>query len=757
MSHHNLCSSLIAWVDTFKVKARHAKVDDLADGVAIAEILQQCVPTEFDDEWLVRIKPDVGGNWRIKHSNLKKVMERVTDYYNDVLNQSIKEFPKPDLGAIAEHGNEYHLGRLLQLVLGIAVNCDRKEEYINTIMIMEEDVQQVIMGAIQEIMNMDEHRNDATDGFVDIYDDQDPKVLENETRRLREEKDLALQKCHELDMQVAALQEEKNAVQNDNESLLQRIESGYHLDDPSANVEVLPALQHSSSSGRKYHQLQQQVELLQEENFRVEGIKDDFRIKAEMLEREVLELNHKNDELVAVADEAQHLKDEMDVLRHSTAKLAKYEASIETYKKKLEDLADLRKQVKLLEEKNTSYMKNTIELEEELKKANALKTQLETYKRQTQELHIKLSEITKRADKLEFEAGRQGDKMAQLQAENERLRNERDTLKETNNELTCTQLYGSASMMHNSPGSPELSTSPGFTEMIPPEIREKMIRLQHENKMLKLQQTESVDENLQLLQSLLDDSNSHKNELESDNRFANQRVLELEAELEELKKQQREQGISKSETDFSKRLYLQTLQNTDLKLKIEEQNTRYNRPKAYSFGYAQSQNKREKLIEADTELQKKREYIDHLEPKVVSNTDKVKIMQTQLVKKDQDMKAMEERYKKYLEKAKAVIRTLDPKHNPGSAPEIQALKSQLQEKQRTIEHLESEKEKSKVTRDIEEKLIVSAWYNMGMNLHRKAAEDRLIHSGGGQSFLARQRQASQKRSQAVTGTNSMNR
>ncbi|XP_071952814.1 protein Hook homolog 3-like isoform X10 [Antedon mediterranea] len=724
MSHHNLCSSLIAWVDTFKVKARHAKVDDLADGVAIAEILQQCVPTEFDDEWLVRIKPDVGGNWRIKHSNLKKVMERVTDYYNDVLNQSIKEFPKPDLGAIAEHGNEYHLGRLLQLVLGIAVNCDRKEEYINTIMIMEEDVQQVIMGAIQEIMNMDEHRNDATDGFVDIYDDQDPKVLENETRRLREEKDLALQKCHELDMQVAALQEEKNAVQNDNESLLQRIESGYHLDDPSANVEVLPALQHSSSSGRKYHQLQQQVELLQEENFRVEGIKDDFRIKAEMLEREVLELNHKNDELVAVADEAQHLKDEMDVLRHSTAKLAKYEASIETYKKKLEDLADLRKQVKLLEEKNTSYMKNTIELEEELKKANALKTQLETYKRQTQELHIKLSEITKRADKLEFEAGRQGDKMAQLQAENERLRNERDTLKETNNELTCTQLYGSASMMHNSPGSPELSTSPGFTEMIPPEIREKMIRLQHENKMLKLQQTESVDENLQLLQSLLDDSNSHKNELESDNRFANQRVLELEAELEELKKQQREQGISKSE-------------NTDLKLKIEEQ--------------------KEKLIEADTELQKKREYIDHLEPKVVSNTDKVKIMQTQLVKKDQDMKAMEERYKKYLEKAKAVIRTLDPKHNPGSAPEIQALKSQLQEKQRTIEHLESEKEKSKVTRDIEEKLIVSAWYNMGMNLHRKAAEDRLIHSGGGQSFLARQRQASQKRSQAVTGTNSMNR
>ncbi|XP_033124806.1 protein Hook homolog 2-like [Anneissia japonica] len=195
--------------------------------------------------------------------------------------------------------------------------------------------------------------------------------------------------------------------------------------------------------------------------------------------------------------------------------------------------------------------------------------------------------------------------------------------------------------------------------------------------------------------------------------------------------------------------------NNDLKLKIEEQNTSFMKP--FKFFYARSMNRREKLIEADTELQVKREYIDHLEPKVTSNVDKMKLMQSQLVKKEQDMKAMEERYKKYLEKAKAVIRTLDPKHNPGSAPEIQALKNQLQEKQRTIELLESEKERSKVTRDNEEKLIVSAWYNMGMNLHRKAAEDRLIHSGGGQSFLARQRQASQKRSQSITGSNSMNR
>lgn len=78
------------------------------------------------------------------------------------------------------------------------------------------------------------------------------------------------------------------------------------------------------------------------------------------------------------------------------------------------------------------------------------------------------------------------------------------------------------------------------------------------------------------------------------------------------------------------------------------------------------------------------------------------------------MKQMEERYKKYLEKAKSVsarprpavaiaspppishthtgplqvIRTLDPKQNQGSGPEVQALKNQLQEKERMLHSLE---------------------------------------------------------------------
>lgn len=48
-----------------------------------------------------------------------------------------------------EHCDRGELGRLLQLLLGCAVNCVQKQAYITVIMGMEESVQRVIMQAIQ--------------------------------------------------------------------------------------------------------------------------------------------------------------------------------------------------------------------------------------------------------------------------------------------------------------------------------------------------------------------------------------------------------------------------------------------------------------------------------------------------------------------------------------------------------------------------------------------------------------------------------
>ncbi|NXA57254.1 HOOK3 protein, partial [Nothocercus julius] len=317
--------------------------------------------------------------------------------------------------------------------------------------------------------------------------------------------------------------------------------------------------------------------------YRLEAAKDDYRIRCEELEKEIAELRQQTEELSMLAEETQALKDEMDVLRHSSDKVAKLESQVESYKKKLEDLGDLRRQVRLLEEKNTMYMQNTVSLEEELRKANAARSQLETYKRQAVELQKRLSEESKKADKLDYECKRLKEKVDSLQKEKERLRAERDSLKETIEELRCVQAQeGQLATTALRPlGSQEPSDSLAV-EIVTPEIKEKLIRLQHENKMLKLNQEGSENQKIALLQSLLDDTNLQKNELETENRLVNQRLLEVQSQVEELQKSLQEQG-SKAEDSIL------------LKKKLEEH--------------------LEKLHEANNELQKKRAIIEDLEPR----------------------------------------------------------------------------------------------------------------------------------------------
>uniref|UniRef100_A0A663FGN7 Protein Hook homolog 3 n=1 Tax=Aquila chrysaetos chrysaetos TaxID=223781 RepID=A0A663FGN7_AQUCH len=659
-----LGESLLTWIQTFNVEAPCQTVEDLTNGVVMAQVLQKIDPAYFHDNWLNRIKTEVGDNWRLKVSNLKKILKGILDYNHEILGQQIDDFTLPDVNLIGEHADAAELGRMLQLILGCAVNCEQKQEYIQTIMMMEESVQHVVMTAIQELMSKESPVSLGNDAYVEL-DRQLKKTTEELNEALATKEEIA-QRCHELDMQVAALQEEKSSLLAENQILMERLNQSDSIEDPN------------SPAGRRHLQLQTQLEQLQEETFRLEAAKDDYRIRCEELEKEIAELRQQTEELTTLAEEAQSLKDEIDILRHSSDKVAKLESQVESYKKKLEDLGDLRRQVKLLEEKNTIYMQNTVSLEEELRKANAARSQLETYKRQ-------------------------------------RLRTERDSLKETIEELRCVQAQeGQLTTTGLMPLGRQEPSDSLAAEIVTPEIKEKLIRLQHENKMLKLNQEGSDNEKIALLQSLLDDANLRKNELETENRLVNQRLLEVQSQVEELQKSLQDQG-SKAE-DVSSIL---------LKKKLEEH--------------------LEKLHEANNELQKKRAIIEDLEPRCNNSSLKIEELQEALRKKEEEMKQMEERYKKYLEKAKSVIRTLDPKQNQGAAPEIQALKNQLQERDRMFHSLEKEYEKTKSQREMEEKFIVSAWYNMGMTLHKKAAEDRLASTGSGQSFLARQRQATSTR------------
>jgi len=91
-----------------------------------------------------------------------------------------------------------------------------------------------------------------------------------------------------------------------------------------------------------------------------------------------------------------------------------------------------------------------------------------------------------------------------------------------------------------------------------------------------------------------------------------------------------------------------------------------------------------------------------------------------------------EKFKKYLSKARTIIEDL--KKAKGSVD----VHTKVVEKDQIIERMEKEMEQKRILREREEKLIVTAWYEMGMQISKKFADQRITT---GPSLLSQQRQA----------------
>merc|ERR1719300_2291973 len=520
---------------------------------------------------------------------------------------------------------------------------------------MDQESQIVVMGAIQELQDI------QSASMITPLDDGEVKKLMEDMELTTAEKEKLAQKCHELEMELNLLKEEKSNLSAEFEHLQAQI--------GGRNVPGAPA-----DSGIRYKELKNQNETLKQELETLEAQKDEVQTKLEEAESRLEETEEKISDLQKLADQARSLKDEVDILRENSDKVGKYEGIIETYKKKLEEMADLKRQIKFLEDKNAEYLDNNMELEEKLGKV--AKPTTEIFRKQIAELNSKLAAETDRADKCKFENDRL--------VEKDRIVAERDTLKESIDELKFTQVG------NVSPEFSQISDEPdsGLLENIPPSVKARLIRLEKENQQLKKYKTSSSkdDNDTSELQAMIQDLMKNKEEVSSKNRELNMKVMELEANNKDL------QTSSVPRVPGSRE---------ELELKVAEANKKINQ------------------------------------------------LNETLQKKDAEINKMEERYKKYIDKAKSVIKTLDPKHNPNAAPEVSALRAQLVEKDKVIDELERETEKAKAIREMEERLMASAFYDLSMKLHRGAVEDRLKNLSQGNSFLARQRQRETEKAKAI--------
>lgn len=128
-------------------------------------------PDHFNEEWLGKIATNVGAeNWRLRVSNVKKLLDALHEFY-DVSGQPLSPaFAKPDANLIGRDLDIKELGRLLQLILGCAVNSDRKEFFIENIMGLELDLQLSVKSAIEELMSTNRDR-DSSGSLSNMFPD----------------------------------------------------------------------------------------------------------------------------------------------------------------------------------------------------------------------------------------------------------------------------------------------------------------------------------------------------------------------------------------------------------------------------------------------------------------------------------------------------------------------------------------------------------------------------------------------------------
>ncbi|XP_072941236.1 protein hook [Epargyreus clarus] len=667
-----LCDNLIKWLQTLNLTAKHGNPTDLSDGVAIAEALTQIAPEYFTPAWNSKIKTDVGQNWRLKVSNLKKILEGVVDYHQDILNLSLQEFVRPDVVNIAENADLSDLGRLLQLVLSCAVNCIKKEEYITRIMELELSCQRSIMQAIQELetLTLGPHRGSVHSEAAAV-DQTDADMRE-----------ALAQRCHDLDTQVKILQEEKMTLLTEVSRLTAAREAavGYEVSEPRELDEAGASLGPAHAGTLRYSNMRAQLDALKDELDKVELQRDDQRARADTLERELAVLKLRNEELQIAASENVALKDEVDALRETAAKAAALEATVASYKKRMEEHVDLRRQVKLLERANTEHVQRAIEHEQAAARAGQFRSQLDIYKKQVTELNEKLDAEMTKADKLEIENKRLGSRAAALQREREALLTERDALRDSVDELRCTTA---------AQGTREDNVS---QELIPHDLKERLIRLEHENKLLRQNQGAQADQ--ASVQALLEDYAARLEKQRATNREAYQRIMQLEAMLEA---------------------------------------------------------PHPRLASAIEDNQRKSLQVEELQATLAEERQRASKLQEALSAREAELLATEDKYRKCVEKAKEVIKTLDPRTTgqqsisditlgySRGAHAAPARGDATPSNNNRHEWSGGGSEEGVRGGSAEQRLLASAWYQLGARCHRDAVDTRFALLSAGHSFLARQR------------------
>ncbi|XP_029608364.1 girdin isoform X5 [Salmo trutta] len=380
-----LLTPLVAWVKA----AGHSSGNDgtklseyieLVDGIYLNEIMLEINPKAT----VQRTNKKVNNDSTLRIQNLSILIRQIKSYYQEILQQLVT-MPLPNVlvlgrNPLSEQGLE-EMRKLLLLLLGCAVQCEKKEEYIERIQTLDFDTKAAIASHIQEVTHNQENVVDLQwlDGGELPPEDLDSfsRNMAFHLKRLVDERDDQLETIVELTQErdCGQYSPQPFCAQSPNDSpSMRRTESRQHL-----SVELADAK-------AKIRRLRQELEEKSEQLL-------DCRQELDNMETENKRVQQESLQLLSDARSARAYRDELDALREKAVRVDKLESEVGRYKERLYDIEFYKARVEELKEDNQVLLETKAMLEDQLEGTRARSDKLHELEKESLQLKSKIHDM----------------------------------------------------------------------------------------------------------------------------------------------------------------------------------------------------------------------------------------------------------------------------------------------------------------------------------------------------------------------------
>ncbi|XP_035177110.1 girdin isoform X15 [Oxyura jamaicensis] len=544
-----MSSPLVTWVKTFGPLAGRNGTNleeyvALVDGVFLSEVMLQINPKSANQ----RINKKVNNDTSLRIQNLSILVKQIKTYYQETLQQLIM-MSLPNVLIIgrnpfSEPGTE-EIKKLLLLLLGCAVQCQKKEEFIESIQCLDFDTRAAVAAHIQEVTHNQENVFDLQwMELIVLTQEYVEPLLKNmalHLKRVIDERDKHSETIIELSEERDSLRflPHASAAQSPCGSPgMKRTESRQHL-----SVELADAK-------AKIRRLRQELEEKTEQLL-------DCKQELEQMEAELKRLQQENMNLLSEARSARVYRDELDALREKAIRVDKLESEVSRYKERLRDIEFYKARVEELKEDNQVLLETKTMLEDQLEGTRARSDKLHELEKENLQLKAKLHD---------------------MEMERDMDRKKIEELMEENMTLEMAQKQSMDESLHLGWELEQINRTTELSEVpqksLGHEVNEltssRLLKLEMENQSL----LKTVEE-LQNAVGSVEDSSSRILKMEKENQRLNKKLEGLENEISQEKQSlQNSQNLSKDlmkeKTQLEKTLEA-LRENSERQIKLLEQ------------------------------------------------------------------------------------------------------------------------------------------------------------------------------------------